>query len=105
MTDPKLIETRGEEPAFIPAHMGETWQKVEFGLGATQMRTPPDLPPAPVLPRKHHWLSGFLFILAGIAAFLAFLAERRPIRLIPALGFVAIGVLHLVASRRAWKWF
>lgn len=42
MTQEKLKEMRGEEPAFIPGHVDESWRRVEFGLGASTMQSSPE---------------------------------------------------------------
>lgn len=61
----KLIETRGEEPAFIPGHIGESWQKVDFGLGASTMQSSPEVQES-LPPRQRHW--GQMFALGILAA-------------------------------------
>lgn len=45
----RLIETRGEEPAVLPGPAVEAWQRVDYGLGASQPQAAPDgtVPPAP----------------------------------------------------------
>ena len=64
MAPNKLIETRGEEPAFIPGHIDETWQKVDLGLGATSMQTAPGVKES-LPPQQRHW--GRMFIYSAIA--------------------------------------
>jgi len=54
MDTQKLIETRGEEPAFIPGHVGESWQKVDFGLGASTMQSSPEVQES-LPPQQRHW--------------------------------------------------
>ena len=56
MTDEKLIETRGEAPAFLPGHVGESWQRVDFGLGASSMQSSPEVEAA--LPPRQRAAAG-----------------------------------------------
>lgn len=64
MDERKLIETRGEEPAFIPGHVGESWQRVDFGLGASTMQSSPEVLDA-LPPRQRHWGRMFVYALVG----------------------------------------
>jgi hypothetical protein len=64
MKPEKLIETRGEEPSFIPAHTGESWQRVEFGLGATMMQSAPGIQES-LPPQERHWARMIVYALVG----------------------------------------
>jgi hypothetical protein len=61
---PKLIETRGEEPAFLPGHVGESWQRVDFGLGASTMQSTPEVQ-ASLPPQDRHWGRMIAYALAS----------------------------------------
>jgi hypothetical protein len=77
MNKEKLIETRGEEPAFIPGHVGESWQKVDFGLGASTVHASPAAQES--LPPQHrHWGRMILYSIIGatIAAIIYFILSR-----------------------------
>ena len=50
----KLVEKRGEEPAFLPGHVGESWQRVDFGLGASTIRSSPEVQDS-LPPQNRHW--------------------------------------------------
>jgi hypothetical protein len=108
MPDPKLIETRGTEPAFLPAQPAETWQRVEMGLGATPMPAAPgaspDQPEPPVRRRHHRW-AGFLFFVAAAAMGMAYVQEHRTMQLISVVLFLILGIAHQVAARRNWRYF
>ncbi len=54
MEPEKLIEMRGEEPAFLPGHVGESWQRVDFGLGASTIQSSPEVQDA-LPPQGRHW--------------------------------------------------
>ena len=54
MDHQKLIEKRGEEPAFLPGHVGESWQRVDFGLGASTIQPSPEVQDS-LPPQKRHW--------------------------------------------------
>ena len=54
MAPEKLIEKRGEEPAFLPGHVGESWQRVDFGLGASTLQSSPEVLDA-LPPQERHW--------------------------------------------------
>ena len=54
MDHQKLIEKRGEEPAFLPGHVGESWQRVDFGLGASTIQSSPQVQDS-LPPQKRHW--------------------------------------------------
>ncbi len=54
MPSQKLIETRGEEPAFLPGHVDETWRRVDFGLGASSVHANPEVLDA-LPPRSFPW--------------------------------------------------
>lgn len=73
MNPDKLIETRGEEPAFLPGHVGESWQKVDFGLGASTMQSAPEVQNA-LPPRQWHWGRMIAYAILGALAFLLGLA-------------------------------
>jgi hypothetical protein len=64
----KLIETRGEEPAFIPGHVGESWQKVDFGLGASTMQSSPEVQDS-LPPQQRHWARMIIYALIGSGLF------------------------------------
>ena len=64
MNPDKLIETRGEEPPFLPGHVGESWQRVDFGLGASTLESSPEVQ-ASLPPRRHPWGRWILFSLTG----------------------------------------
>jgi len=34
MDPKKLVETRGEEPQWLPGNGGESWERIDYGLGA-----------------------------------------------------------------------
>jgi hypothetical protein len=76
MVSEKLIETRGEEPAFIPSHMGESWQRVDFGLGAANMQPPPGVQEH-LPPQDRHWGRMLAYALAGAAFSMAVLFVLR----------------------------
>ena len=73
----KFIETRGEEPAFLPGHVGESWQKVDFGLGASTMHSAPGAKEA-LPPQERHWGRMFAYALvgAGITCLVLFFLSR-----------------------------
>jgi hypothetical protein len=77
MNKDKLIETRGEEPAFIPGHVGESWQKVDFGLGASTIQSAPAVQDS-LPPQQRHWARMIVYALigAGFAALLYFILSR-----------------------------
>lgn len=54
MDHEKLVEKRGEEPAFLPGHVGESWQRVDFGLGASTIQSSPEVQDA-LPPQTRHW--------------------------------------------------
>ena len=77
MNKDKLIETRGEEPAFIPGHVGESWQRVDYDLGASTIQSSPAVQES--LPtQQRHWGRMIVYSLigAGLAA-LAYLLFSR----------------------------
>jgi len=76
VSKPKLIETRGEEPAFLPGHVGESWQRVDFGLGASTIRSSPDVQ-ASLPPQHRHWgrMIGYAIIGALAVLLLRLLAR------------------------------
>lgn len=54
MDHEKLIEKRGEEPTFLPGHVGESWQRVDFGLGASTIQSSQEVQNS--LPtQQRHW--------------------------------------------------
>lgn len=72
MDPEKLIETRGEEPAFLPGQVGESWQRIDYGLSASTIRSAPEVQDAlPV--QERHWgrmvgyglLGGFVTLILG----------------------------------------
>ncbi|MCE1228935.1 MAG: hypothetical protein LWX11_05555 [Firmicutes bacterium] len=67
MRDPKLIETRGEEPTFIPSGSGESWRRVEFGLGDSPMQVSPEVE-ASLPPRQRHWgrMIGYALVVTAV---------------------------------------
>jgi hypothetical protein len=76
VSKPKLIETRGEEPAFLPGHVGESWQRVDFGLGASTIRSSPEVQ-ASLPPQHRPWGRMIAYaITAALAAFLLGLLVR-----------------------------
>ena len=54
MAPEKLIEKRGKEPAFLPGHVGESWQRVDFGLGASTLQSSPQVQDS-LPPQDRHW--------------------------------------------------
>ncbi len=54
MDHEKLVEKRGEEPAFLPGHVGESWQRVDFGLGASTIQSSPEVQDS-LPPPTRHW--------------------------------------------------
>jgi len=77
MDKEKHIEKRGEEPTFIPGHVGETWQKVDFGLGASTMHSSPEVENA-LPPRQRNWgrMIALSLFGAGAAALIYFLVSK-----------------------------
>lgn len=67
MDQPKLIETRGEEPAFLPGHVGESWQRVDFGLGASTLQSSPEVQET-LPPQNRHWGRMISYAVTGAAA-------------------------------------
>ncbi|MFN7959100.1 MAG: hypothetical protein U0P46_12370 [Holophagaceae bacterium] len=67
MDQPKLIETRGEEPAFLPGHVGESWQRVDFGLGASTLQSSPEVQET-LPPQNRHWGRMIGYAVTGAAA-------------------------------------
>ena len=68
MTKDKLIETRGDEPTFLPGHVDESWQRVDYGLGASSMQSSPEVQNS-LPPRQRHWgrMITYALIGAGLA--------------------------------------
>ena len=54
MDHEKLVEKRGEQPAFLPGHVGESWQRVDFGLGASTIQSSPEVQDS-LPPQNRHW--------------------------------------------------
>ena len=54
MVPEQLIEKRGEEPAFLPGPVGESWQRVDFGLGASTLQSSPQVQDS-LPPQDRHW--------------------------------------------------
>ncbi len=77
MNKDKLIETRGEEPAFIPGHVGESWQKVDFGLGASTIQSSPAVQES-LPPQRRHWGRMIVYSLigAGLAALIYLILSK-----------------------------
>ena len=67
MDQQKLVETRGEEPAFLPGHVDESWQRIDYGLSASTMRSSPksqgSLPPQ----QRHWWRMLTYALVSGVA--------------------------------------
>jgi hypothetical protein len=76
VSNPKLIETRGEEPAFIPGHVGESWQRVDFGLGASTIQSSPEVQ-ASLPPQNRHWGRTITYAITGSLAALLLLFLAR----------------------------
>ncbi len=76
MSKPKLIETRGEEPAFIPGHVGESWQRVDFGLGASTIQSSPEVQ-ASLPPQNRHWGRMIAYAITGALGALLLLLLTR----------------------------
>ncbi|MDP2876591.1 MAG: hypothetical protein Q8O00_10440 [Holophaga sp.] len=70
MTPQKLIETRGEEPAFLPGHVDEAWRQVEFGLGASSIQSSPEVQESLPL-RSFPWGRALGYSLVGALLVLA----------------------------------
>ena len=54
MEPKKLVESRGEEPSSLPGHGGESWERIDYGLGApgfTPTTAPSATPPSLVTTR------------------------------------------------------
>ena len=64
MAQEKLIEKRGEEPAFLPGHVGESWQRIDFGLGASTIQSSPEVQ-ASLPPQERHWGRMVAYALSG----------------------------------------
>ena len=77
MDKAKLIETRGEEPAFLPGHVGESWQRVDFGVGASTIQSSPEVQ-ASLPPQNRHWGRMIAYAITGtIAVSLAIFLVRQ----------------------------
>jgi len=84
MKGEKLIETRGEEPAFLPGHVDETWRRVDFGLGASSIQSSPEVQES-LPPRSFPWgrvlgfaALGAILIVAALKALSLFSGWPRP---------------------------
>ncbi len=77
MEPEKLIEMRGEEPAFLPGHVGESWQRVDFGLGASTIQSSPEVQDA-LPPQDRHWGRMVVCAVAGglVTLLLGMLARK-----------------------------
>ncbi len=77
MAPVKRIEKRGEEPAFLPGHVGESWQRVDFGLGASTLQSSPEVQEH-LPPRDRHWgrMVAYGFIGGLVTALLAVVARK-----------------------------
>ena len=76
MAPQKLIETRGEEPAFLPGHGGESWQRVDFGLGASTIQSSPEVQDS-LPPQNRHWGRMFVYAMLGALATFIFITSLR----------------------------
>lgn len=77
MAPEKLIEKRGEEPAFLPGRVGESWQRVDFGLGASTLQSSPEVQDA-LPPQQRHWGRMVAYAVAGgLVTFLLGTVLRR----------------------------
>lgn len=76
MSKPELFETRGEEPAFIPGHIGESWQRVDFGVGASTLQSSPEVQ-ASLPPQNRHWGRMIAYAVMGALAALLLLFLGR----------------------------
>jgi len=77
MNTGKLIETRCEEPTVIPGNVGESWQRVDYGLGASNIQSSPYVQ-SPGAPQQQRWrrLIFRLLIGAGLIALLYFVLSK-----------------------------
>ena len=64
MDHEKLVEKRGEEPAFLPGHVGESWQRIDFGLGASTIQSSPEVQDS-LPPQNRHWGRMIVYALFG----------------------------------------
>ena len=77
MDQEKLVEKRGEEPAFLPGHVGESWQRVDFGLGASTIQSAPEVQDS-IPPQNRHWGRMIAYALfGGLATFILLTAIRN----------------------------
>lgn len=80
MTPEKRIEKRGEEPAFLPGHVGESWQRVDFGLGASTIQSSPEVQDS-LPPQEQHWRRMIVYSsLGGLGALLLVILVRMASR-------------------------
>ena len=77
MDHEKLIEKRGEEPPFLPGHVGESWQRVDFGLGASTIQSSPEVQDS-LPPQQRHWGRMVAYALFGglVTLILATIARK-----------------------------
>lgn len=78
MQSQKLVESRGAEPTVLPGHGGESWQRIELGLGASILPSSPRVhePPSP-RPRQRLLTC---ILMGGVAAFLLVSLFRQVFR-------------------------
>jgi len=77
MDQEKLVEKRGEEAAFLPGHVGESWQRVDFGLGASTIQSAPEVQDS-LPPQNRHWGRKIAYALfGGLATFILLTAIRN----------------------------
>ena len=76
MDHEKLVEKRGEEPAFLPGHVGESWQRVDFGLGASTIQSSPEVQDS-LPPQNRHWGRMLLYAVFGALVTLILLTLVR----------------------------
>jgi len=77
MDPEKLIEKRGEEPAFLPGHVGESWQRVDFGLGASTIQSSPEVQDSHP-PQNRHWGRMLIYaVFAGLVTLILVTLVRK----------------------------
>jgi hypothetical protein len=76
MDQQKLVESRGEEPVFLPGHVGESWQRIDFGLGASTMQSSPEVQDS-LPPQNRHWGRMVAYALSGALATLILINAIR----------------------------
>jgi hypothetical protein len=78
MDPQKMVESRGEEPALLPGHVGESWQRVDFGLGASTMRSSPEVQDS-LPPQNRHWGRMIAYSVLGALATYILIAAIHPL--------------------------